>query len=236
MRRGEAIPKDRDGPIVICTRNDDLQGVLDATPSERHQGKSLAGPFLLSVVLTLLVGTDILAAMQQTLCSSRMACWNRGLQNAGLQTTRRQDAYGLNATFNSSATSRCRLHDAWSVPEECSILGLHSLRSPSPWPFGASTDFWGAGPRLLCCGQERGPAHRRQDGCQPRGPDGSIRQARTEVCRSPGECRSLVQGKPLPLHVHVHLRCPLLAPCCSSHPGLRRCWTRQTSRSQCWRS
>ena len=39
VRRGEAIPKDMDGPIVICTRNDDLQGVLDATPSERQQGK-----------------------------------------------------------------------------------------------------------------------------------------------------------------------------------------------------
>lgn len=35
VRRGEQIP-DLPGPIYVCTRNNDLQGVLDATPAHRH--------------------------------------------------------------------------------------------------------------------------------------------------------------------------------------------------------
>ena len=39
VRRGEAVPAGAPpGPIVVCTRNDDLQGVVDATPSERRKG------------------------------------------------------------------------------------------------------------------------------------------------------------------------------------------------------
>ncbi|XP_068653275.1 uncharacterized protein [Aristolochia californica] len=33
--RGEVIPVDFDGPIFVCTRNDDLEAVLQATPSSR---------------------------------------------------------------------------------------------------------------------------------------------------------------------------------------------------------
>ena len=40
VRRGEAV-SGPPGPIVICTRNDDLQAVVDATPPERRQGKFL---------------------------------------------------------------------------------------------------------------------------------------------------------------------------------------------------
>ncbi|KAI7836615.1 hypothetical protein COHA_009500 [Chlorella ohadii] len=38
VRRGEAVPADAPaGPIVVCTRNDDLQAVVDATPAERRK-------------------------------------------------------------------------------------------------------------------------------------------------------------------------------------------------------
>ena len=38
VRRGEPVSGPA-GPIVVCTRNDDLQAVVDATPPERRQGK-----------------------------------------------------------------------------------------------------------------------------------------------------------------------------------------------------
>lgn len=37
VRRGEAV-EGPPGPIVVCTRNDDLQAVLDATPADRRKG------------------------------------------------------------------------------------------------------------------------------------------------------------------------------------------------------
>lgn len=36
VRRGDAVDGPA-GPVVVCTRNDDLQGVFDATPSARRQ-------------------------------------------------------------------------------------------------------------------------------------------------------------------------------------------------------
>eukprot|EP00798_Chlamydomonas_sp_ICE-L_P013686 gene13686-19575_t len=36
VRRGEAIPADAPAPIVVCTRNDVLQSVVDATPKEKQ--------------------------------------------------------------------------------------------------------------------------------------------------------------------------------------------------------
>ncbi|XP_030546901.2 uncharacterized protein LOC115752721 [Rhodamnia argentea] len=35
VRRGEPVPSDFEGPILVCTRNDDLEAVLDTTPSSR---------------------------------------------------------------------------------------------------------------------------------------------------------------------------------------------------------
>ncbi|KAI4387095.1 hypothetical protein MLD38_004953 [Melastoma candidum] len=35
VKRGEPVPSDFEGPILVCTRNDDLEAVLDATPSSR---------------------------------------------------------------------------------------------------------------------------------------------------------------------------------------------------------
>ncbi|KAG2268519.1 hypothetical protein Bca4012_070714 [Brassica carinata] len=35
VKRGEAVPVDFEGPILVCTRNDDLDAVLDATPQSR---------------------------------------------------------------------------------------------------------------------------------------------------------------------------------------------------------
>ncbi|MBA0745325.1 hypothetical protein Gogos_007903 [Gossypium gossypioides] len=35
VKRGEAVPLDFEGPILVCTRNDDLEAVLEATPKSR---------------------------------------------------------------------------------------------------------------------------------------------------------------------------------------------------------
>ncbi|AAF18505.1 hypothetical protein AtNW77_Chr1g0017751 [Arabidopsis thaliana] len=35
VKRGEAVPVDFEGPILVCTRNDDLDAVLEATPQSR---------------------------------------------------------------------------------------------------------------------------------------------------------------------------------------------------------
>ena len=37
VRRGDTVDG-LGGPIIVCTRNDDLQGVHDATPSDRREG------------------------------------------------------------------------------------------------------------------------------------------------------------------------------------------------------
>lgn len=37
VKRGESVSGPA-GPIVVCTRNDDLQAVVDATPPERRKG------------------------------------------------------------------------------------------------------------------------------------------------------------------------------------------------------
>lgn len=38
VKRGEPVPVDFVGPILVCTRNDDLEAVLDATPKSRWSG------------------------------------------------------------------------------------------------------------------------------------------------------------------------------------------------------
>ena len=44
IKRGEKIGT-AEGPIVVCTRNDDLQAVLEATPQDRQEGvASVASP------------------------------------------------------------------------------------------------------------------------------------------------------------------------------------------------
>ncbi|XP_015570884.2 uncharacterized protein LOC8280278 [Ricinus communis] len=35
VKRGEPVPLDFEGPILVCTRNDDLEAVLEATPKSR---------------------------------------------------------------------------------------------------------------------------------------------------------------------------------------------------------
>ncbi|OMO73905.1 hypothetical protein COLO4_26789 [Corchorus olitorius] len=35
VKRGEAVPLDFEGPILVCTRNDDLEAVLESTPKSR---------------------------------------------------------------------------------------------------------------------------------------------------------------------------------------------------------
>ena len=37
IERGQAV-EGPPGPIIVCTRNNDLQGVLDSTPEDRREG------------------------------------------------------------------------------------------------------------------------------------------------------------------------------------------------------
>lgn len=39
--RGQQVPAEPAGPILVCTRNDDLDAVLDATPPSRWSGTNL---------------------------------------------------------------------------------------------------------------------------------------------------------------------------------------------------
>lgn len=39
IKRGESVPLDFPGPILVCTRNDDLDAVLESTPKSRWSGK-----------------------------------------------------------------------------------------------------------------------------------------------------------------------------------------------------
>lgn len=41
VKRGEPVPADFEGPILVCTRNDDLEAVLEATPRNRWSGTFL---------------------------------------------------------------------------------------------------------------------------------------------------------------------------------------------------
>lgn len=38
VKRGDSIPLDFEGPILVCTRNDDLDSVLKTTPLSRWKG------------------------------------------------------------------------------------------------------------------------------------------------------------------------------------------------------
>lgn len=38
VKRGESVPLDFPGPILVCTRNDDLDSVLEFTPKSRWSG------------------------------------------------------------------------------------------------------------------------------------------------------------------------------------------------------
>ena len=38
VKRGESVPIDFPGPVLVCTRNDDLEAVLESTPKSRWSG------------------------------------------------------------------------------------------------------------------------------------------------------------------------------------------------------
>ena len=38
VKRGDSVPADSTGPIYVCTRNDALDAVVEATPEHRRQG------------------------------------------------------------------------------------------------------------------------------------------------------------------------------------------------------
>ena len=50
VKRGEPVPLDFAGPILVCTRNDDLDAVLESTPKSRWSGiHQLITPSLTSI-------------------------------------------------------------------------------------------------------------------------------------------------------------------------------------------
>lgn len=48
VKRGEPVPLDFEGPILVCTRNDDLEAVLEVTPQSRWNGNSPLPDHILS--------------------------------------------------------------------------------------------------------------------------------------------------------------------------------------------
>lgn len=38
VRRGQPIPADSEGPIIVCTRNDALAAIIDSAPPSRREG------------------------------------------------------------------------------------------------------------------------------------------------------------------------------------------------------
>ncbi len=38
LKRGSSFPKDTPPPIIVCTRNDALEGVIESVPKDRHGG------------------------------------------------------------------------------------------------------------------------------------------------------------------------------------------------------
>ena len=46
--RGDKVPDDAPGPILVCTRNDDLDAVLEATPKSRWHGTCPSCPWIVS--------------------------------------------------------------------------------------------------------------------------------------------------------------------------------------------
>ena len=57
IRRGQLV-EGPEGPIVVCTRNDDLEGVVNATPEVRRKGvpshsHPLQDPFLMCLIALL---------------------------------------------------------------------------------------------------------------------------------------------------------------------------------------
>lgn len=50
------MPEIKSGPIIVCTRNDDLEGVVAATPEQRRKGKWLTSPKIAAFASPLLDG------------------------------------------------------------------------------------------------------------------------------------------------------------------------------------
>lgn len=59
VKRGEAVPLDFEGPILVCTRNDDLDAVLDSTPKSRWNGtNNYYYPRILIFIGCMMLSTD----------------------------------------------------------------------------------------------------------------------------------------------------------------------------------
>lgn len=59
VKRGEPVPVDFEGPIFVCTRNDDLDAVLEATPQSRWKGLNFTLSFM-TLLFTLSVPKKII--------------------------------------------------------------------------------------------------------------------------------------------------------------------------------
>ena len=51
VQRGKSVPHDFEGPILVCTRNDDLDHVLAATPRSRWSGNPFHASFVVESFL-----------------------------------------------------------------------------------------------------------------------------------------------------------------------------------------
>lgn len=60
VKRGEPVPLDFDGPVLVCTRNDDLEAVLEATPQSRWNGTdTLITLFLRLLLIVVLISFSV---------------------------------------------------------------------------------------------------------------------------------------------------------------------------------
>ena len=79
VRRGEPVPLDFEGPIFVCTRNDDLESVLQSTPPSRWKGEFFCCDFVVGLDNVV----DELLMVAQIWCFSRTEWWRRGLRGKG---------------------------------------------------------------------------------------------------------------------------------------------------------
>ncbi|OAE26673.1 hypothetical protein AXG93_4118s1020 [Marchantia polymorpha subsp. ruderalis] len=60
VKRGEPIPADGQGPIIICTRNDSLAGIIDATPASRREEIGLLFTLVINETFQILLNNGML--------------------------------------------------------------------------------------------------------------------------------------------------------------------------------
>lgn len=93
IERGQPV-EGPPGPIIVCTRNDDLQGVLDSTPKDRREGSRTCQAFYFTSPARhqQQIGS-LLHGVMQIWSSFRTVCCSRGWTHVGWAATHRLDKY-----------------------------------------------------------------------------------------------------------------------------------------------